>query len=65
MCEAADDLFFRVQPEQVYDASTTSDKTLLRFTEKEGADAHCHLGAQRYAFGKVFDWLDGRTLVSR
>ncbi|MFG2226296.1 alpha/beta hydrolase family protein [Streptomyces sp. NPDC048644] len=65
VCEAADDLFFDGQPEQVHNALTTSDKTLLRFTEEEGADAHCHFGAQRYAFGKMLDWLDDRTPVNR
>ncbi|MFD9669151.1 alpha/beta hydrolase family protein [Rhodococcus sp. NPDC059968] len=64
VCEAADDLFFEGQPEQVYNALTTSDKTLMRFTEEEGADAHCHLGGQRYAFGRIFDWLDVRTPVT-
>ncbi|WP_438492306.1 alpha/beta hydrolase family protein [Streptomyces asiaticus] len=65
VCEAADDLFFQGQPEQVYNALTASDKTWLRFTAEEGAEAHCHLGAQRYAFGKMFDWLDDRTPVRR
>ncbi|WP_033290454.1 alpha/beta hydrolase family protein [Amycolatopsis jejuensis] len=65
ICEAAEDLFFRGQPEQVYDALTTSDKTWLRFTEEEGADAHCHLGGQRYAFARMLDWLEDRTPVNR
>ena len=36
-------------------------KTLLTFTAEEGADAHCHVGAQRLATGRIYDWLD-RTL---
>lgn len=64
VCEAADDVFFAGQPEQVYNALTTTDKTWMRFTEEEGADAHCHAGAQRYAYGKIFDWLDDRTPVN-
>lgn len=65
VCEAVADLFFEGQPEQVYNALTTRDKTLLRFTEEEGADAHCHFGAQRYAAGRMLDWLDERTPVVR
>ncbi|MGW7575617.1 alpha/beta hydrolase family protein [Streptomyces sp. NPDC054765] len=65
VCEAADDLFFQGQPEQVYHALTAPDRTWLRFTEEEGADAHCHLGGQRYAFGRMLDWLDDRTPVNR
>ncbi|MFC9644617.1 alpha/beta hydrolase family protein [Streptomyces mirabilis] len=32
--------------------------TLLSFTEEEGGDAHCHLGALRLAVARIFDWLD-------
>jgi pimeloyl-ACP methyl ester carboxylesterase len=60
ICEAAEDLFFKGQPDQVFEALTTTDKTIMRFTEEEGADAHCHFGAQRYAFGRMFDWLEDR-----
>lgn len=65
VCEAEHDLFFDGQPEQVYAHLTTEDKTLMRFTEAEGADAHCHLGAQRYALARIFDWLDERTHPER
>jgi hypothetical protein len=30
----------------------------LRFTDADHSGAHCHAGAQRLAFGRVFDWLD-------
>jgi hypothetical protein len=31
---------------------------MLRFTEDEGADAHCQAGAQRLAMARIYDWLD-------
>jgi alpha-beta hydrolase superfamily lysophospholipase len=60
ICEAESDLFFAGQPEEVLSHLTTADKTLLRFTAAEGADAHCHMGAQRHALVRIFDWLDER-----
>ncbi|WP_206784620.1 S9 family peptidase [Amycolatopsis sp. MtRt-6] len=64
VCEAADDLFFggdqETEPRRLY-AHLTAPKTLLTFTAEEGADAHCHVGAQRLAAGRIYDWLD-RTL---
>ncbi|MEU4667244.1 alpha/beta fold hydrolase [Amycolatopsis sp. NPDC023774] len=63
VCEAADDLFFNgdgeTQPEaRRVNERLTGPKTLLSFTYEEGADAHCHVGAQRLATAPVFDWLD-------
>jgi hypothetical protein len=64
VCEAADDLFFggetETEPRRLYD-HLNAPKTLMTFTAEEGADAHCHVGAQRLAAGRVYDWLD-RTL---
>ncbi|WP_410567867.1 alpha/beta hydrolase family protein [Amycolatopsis sp. cmx-4-61] len=64
VCEAADDLFFggaqETEPRRLY-AHLTAPKTLLTFTAEEGADAHCHVGAQRLATGRIYDWLD-RTI---
>lgn len=64
ICEAADDLFFggetETEPRRLY-AHLEAPKTLLTFTAEEGADAHCHVGAQRLANGRIYDWLD-RTL---
>jgi dienelactone hydrolase len=57
ICEAEEDIFFRGQPEQVYDHLTCA-KTLMRFSSAEGAGAHCHSGALRLAFGRIYDWLD-------
>ncbi|WP_372664131.1 alpha/beta hydrolase family protein [Amycolatopsis kentuckyensis] len=64
VCEAADDLFFggetETEPRRLY-AHLKAPKTLMTFTAEEGADAHCHVGAQRLAAGRIYDWLD-RTL---
>jgi hypothetical protein len=51
------DMFFKGQPQQLYD-HLTCPKTLLRFTESEGAGAHCQVGAFRLAFARIYDWLD-------
>ncbi|MFJ4989139.1 alpha/beta hydrolase family protein [Streptomyces sp. NPDC088732] len=64
ICEAEDDLFFKGQPEEVFGHLTAPDKTLLRLTDAEGAGAHCHVGGQRYAFGKILDWLADRIPVA-
>jgi len=57
ICEAEEDIFFQGQPEAVYE-HLTCPKTLMRFTSAEGAGAHCHSGALRLAFGRIYDWLD-------
>jgi len=57
VCDAPSDLFFTGQPRQLYD-HLTCPKMLLEFTAAEGADAHCHVGAQRLAQGRIYDWLD-------
>ncbi|GAA1991458.1 alpha/beta hydrolase family protein [Amycolatopsis minnesotensis] len=62
VCEAAEDLFFAGQPQQLYD-HLTCPKTLLAFTEEEGAGAHCQSGAQRLAFARIYDWLDDTLRV--
>ena len=33
-------------------------KTLIRFTEKEGADSHCEPAANGIRGERIFDWLD-------
>jgi len=55
--EAEDDMFFKGQPQELYD-HLTCPKTLMRFTVEEGAGAHCQVGAHRLAFGRIYDWLD-------
>ena len=57
VCDAEGDLFFKGQPQELYDHLTCS-KTLMRFTEEEGAGAHCQAGAGRLAFARIYDWLD-------
>ncbi|MFI5905925.1 alpha/beta hydrolase family protein [Dactylosporangium sp. NPDC051541] len=57
VCSAEDDLFFRGQPERLFE-HLTCKKTLLTFTNAEGAGAHCQSGAQRLAFARIYDWLD-------
>jgi alpha-beta hydrolase superfamily lysophospholipase len=57
VCDAQGDLFFKGQPQALYD-HLTCKKTLLRFTEAEGAGAHCEVGAGRLAFARIYDWLD-------
>ncbi len=57
VCEAEDDLFFAGQPKMLSD-HLEAPATLMRFTSAEGAGAHCHSGAQRLAFGRIYDWLD-------
>lgn len=57
VCEAEGDIFFKGQPQQLFD-HLTCPKTLMRFTESEGAGAHCQVGAGRLAFARMYDWLD-------
>jgi alpha-beta hydrolase superfamily lysophospholipase len=57
VCEAEDDLFFKGQPQALYD-HLTCRKALVRFTSAEGAGPHCQVGASRLAFARMFDWLD-------
>ena len=55
--DAEEDMFFKGQPEQLYD-HLTCPRTLIRFTAAEGAGAHCQVGAHRLACGRIYDWLD-------
>jgi dienelactone hydrolase len=57
ICDAEGDLFFKGQPQELYD-HLTCRKTIVRFTTAEGAGAHCQVGASRLAFARIFDWLD-------
>ncbi|MFD9701714.1 alpha/beta hydrolase family protein [Lentzea sp. NPDC059081] len=57
VCSAEDDGFFHGQPERLYE-HLTCPKTLIEFTDELGAAAHCHTGAQRLAYARVYDWLD-------
>jgi hypothetical protein len=57
ICDAQSDIFFKGQPQTLYD-HLTCPKTLTRFTTAEGAGAHCEEGASRLAYARMFDWLD-------
>ncbi|WP_422743451.1 alpha/beta hydrolase family protein [Mycobacterium sp. WMMD1722] len=55
--KADGDLFFKGQPEHVYD-TLTAPKTFVAFHEEDGAENHCQSGALAYKDAVVFDWLD-------
>jgi dienelactone hydrolase len=57
VCDAEDDLFFKGQPEQLYE-HLTCEKMLLKFSSHDGAGAHCEVGAARFANAAIYDWLD-------
>jgi len=57
VCDAEDDLFFKSQPQDLYD-HLTCRKAMVHFTKAEGAGSHCQVGASRLAFARIFDWLD-------
>ena len=55
--EAGANIFFRGQPQQIYDA-LHCQKHLLRFTAKDGAENHCQSGALADRDEVVSNWLD-------
>jgi hypothetical protein len=55
--------FWPGQPQQLYDA-LPGPKTLVKFTEAEGADLHCEPKTPGLRAQRIFDWLDG-TLAAR
>lgn len=57
VCEAAGDIFYEGQPRLLFD-HLECPKVLLKFTDAEGAGAHCQAGAGRLAFARIYDWLD-------
>ena len=61
VCDAEKDLFFHGQAQQLFDHLKAS-KAMIKFTDAEGAGAHCEIGASRLAFARMYDWLD-ETLV--
>jgi len=54
---AESDEFFRGQAEALAE-HLTSPTALANFTDAEGADAHCQVGAQRLLCARMLDWLD-------
>ncbi|MFZ6644623.1 alpha/beta hydrolase family protein [Undibacterium sp. TJN25] len=55
--QAEKDLFFQGQAQQLYD-HLTCPKAMIKFTDAEGAGAHCQMGASRLAYARAYDWLD-------
>ncbi len=51
--------FWPGQSQQLYDR-LPGDKTLIRFTEEEGADSHCEPAGNGIRGERIFDWLDQR-----
>ncbi len=48
---------------KLYDALTVERKTLIKFTEAEGAGDHCEASGRRRFHQRAYDWLD-ETLAS-
>lgn len=61
---AENDLFFTGQPERVHEA-LRSPKAFHRFTDHEGAGAHCHEGALGLFHLRLFDWLEETAALAR
>ena len=57
VCDAEKDLFFNGQARQLHE-HLTCRKMLMKFSDTEGAGAHCEVGASRLAFARMYDWLD-------
>jgi predicted alpha/beta-fold hydrolase len=58
--DSESDLFLKGQPQKVFD-ELKSPKTLLSFSSKTTAQAHCQMGAIMISNESIFSWLD-RTL---
>ena len=56
--DAQYDNSFPGQPKKVYDKLACKEKRYELFTEQEGAEDHCHVGALSLANQRIFDWLD-------
>ncbi len=57
LMDAEGDIFFKGQPQQVYDELKGSKK-LITFTSEFGAENHCQSGELSYKDEVVFNWLD-------
>lgn len=62
--EAEGDMFFKGQPQQIYD-ELKAPKQLARFTSEDGAENHCQSGALAYKDEVVFNWLDETLKLHR
>lgn len=54
--EADGDIFFKGQPQQVFDKLQVR-KAFARFTAEDGAENHCQSGALAYKDEVVFNWI--------
>ena len=61
--DAEADMFFKGQPQEIYDA-LRCPKKLVKTTAEDGAENHCQSGALAFKDQIVFDWLD-ETLAAR
>jgi len=51
------------QAELVYDRLTNSkNKSIIKFSKKDGAEEHCETGARMFYSEKVYSWID--TILS-
>ena len=57
VCDAAEDKFFRGQPEQLVEA-LGKRATHRRLTSEDAAGEHCHVGASDRMNAVVMDWLE-------
>ncbi|OLV16235.1 alpha/beta hydrolase family protein [Deinococcus marmoris] len=55
--DAEADMFFKGQPQKIYDA-LLCPKKLVKTTAEDGAENHCQSGALAFKDQTVFDWLD-------
>lgn len=61
MLDAEKEDSFPGQPKKVYDGLISlppEAKKYILFTEEEGAEEHCQVGAYSITHQRVFDWLD-------
>ena len=62
VCDGEADMFWAGQPQDLFD-HLKCPKTLLRFTNAEGAGTHSQFGAQRLAYARIYDWLDDTLAI--
>ncbi|UJF33396.1 hypothetical protein [Paenibacillus hexagrammi] len=57
VCKAEADHFFAGQPQRLFD-ELTCPKTIMAFTQEDGAEEHCQMGALQLYNHRLFEWLD-------
>jgi hypothetical protein len=58
ICDPEGEQFWPGESQQLYDAVSSTNKVLAKFTAAEGADLHCEPKAMGLRNQVVFDWLD-------